>query len=146
MLKKIPLALIVLLVLMQLYRPEKNISTEKEPASDFLLVNNAPENVAVIFKDACYDCHSNNTKYPWYSEVAPVSWWLANHIDEGKEHLNFSAWTDYNLKKKNHKLEEIIETVEKRQMPLKSYLPMHPEAKLSEAQITTLTDWVKTLQ
>ena len=75
-----------------------------------------------------------------------MSWWLANHINEGKEHLNFSAWTEYNLKKKNHKLEEIIETVEKRQMPLKSYLPMHPEANLSEAQITMLKDWVKTLQ
>ena len=143
--KKILLGLLVIIIAMQLYRPAKNISTEI-PTTDFLVVNNAPENIATMFKGACYDCHSNNTVYPWYAEVAPVSWWIANHVDEGKEHLNFSTWSEYTDKRKEKKLDHIDETVQKREMPLKTYVPMHPEAKLTDEQIKQLTDWVKTLQ
>ncbi len=85
-------------------------------------------------KTSCYDCHSNNTKYPWYSEVAPISWWIADHVTEGKDELNLSLWTTFSDKKRNHKLEEMIELIEKKEMPLESYLPMHSEAELSESQ------------
>ena len=145
MLKKILIALVILLVGIQLYRPAKNIS-EGTPETDFLIVNNADESMATLIKNACYDCHSNNTKYPWYAEVAPFSWWIAHHVDEGKEELNFSEWSTFTEKKKNHKLKEIIEEVEKRKMPMESYLPMHPEANLTDDQIKQLTDWVRTLQ
>ncbi|MCB0458716.1 MAG: heme-binding domain-containing protein [Flavobacteriaceae bacterium] len=145
MLKKIIIALVILLVGIQFYRPAKNIS-EETPTTDFLVVNNADESMATLIKNACYDCHSNNTNYPWYSEVAPFSWWIADHVKHGKEELNFSEWSTFTEKKKNHKLKEIIEEVEKRKMPLESYLPMHPEANLTDDQIKQLTDWVRTLQ
>ena len=145
MLKKIIIALVILLVGIQFYRPAKNIS-EETPTTDFLVVNNADESMATLIKNACYDCHSNNTNYPWYAEVAPFSWWIADHVKHGKEELNFSEWSTFTEKKKNHKLKEIIEEVEKRKMPLESYLPMHPEANLTDDQIKQLTDWVRTLQ
>lgn len=144
MLKKILLGLLVILVLIQFYRPAKNIATET-PKTDFLAVTNPTNSTAKLIKDACYDCHSNNTKYPWYNNIAPVSWVIAHHVDEGKEHLNYSEWSTFSVKKKNHKLEEMIEMIEEREMPLESYLPMHPEAKLSNEQITELNAWFKTL-
>ena len=145
MLKKIIIALVILLVGIQFYRPAKNI-LEETPTTDFLVVNNADESMATLIKNACYDCHSNNTNYPWYAEVAPFSWWIADHVKHGKEELNFSEWSTFTEKKRNHKLKEIIEEVEKRKMPLESYLPMHPEANLTSNQIKQLTDWVRTLQ
>lgn len=144
MLKKILLGLLVILVLIQFYRPAKNIAIET-PKTDFLAVTNPTNNTAKLIRDACYDCHSNNTKYPWYNNIAPVSWVIAHHVDEGKEHLNYSEWSTFSVKKKNHKLEEMIEMLEEREMPLESYLPMHPEAKLSNEQITELNAWFKTL-
>lgn len=144
MLKKILLGLLVILVLIQFYRPAKNIATET-PKTDFLAVTNPTNSTAKLIRDACYDCHSNNTKYPWYNNIAPVSWVIAHHVDEGKEHLNYSEWSTFSVKKKNHKLEEMIEMLEEREMPLESYLPMHPEAKLSNEQITELNAWFKTL-
>ncbi len=145
MLKKILKILLVILVLIQFYRPEKNISSEIT-TTDFLVTTKASEDIVSIFKTSCYDCHSNNTSYPWYAEVAPVSWWIAHHIDEAKEELNFSEWSTFSEKKKNHKLKEMIEQLEEREMPLKTYLPMHSEAKLSNEQIVLLTTWVKSLK
>lgn len=145
MFKKIIIVLVIVFALMQLYRPAKNVSTEI-PKTDFLIVNMADEGMTQLIQNACYDCHSNNTKYPWYAEVAPLSWWIASHVDEGKEELNFSEWSTFTEKKRNHKLKEIIEEVEKHKMPLESYLPMHPEANLTAEQRTQLTDWVKSLQ
>jgi hypothetical protein len=105
----------------------------------------SPE-VETIFKDACYNCHSNKTSYPWYAEVQPVTWWLANHVREGKEHLNFDEFTSRRIAYQNHKLEEIGEMVEKKEMPLPSYtwLGLHPEAKLSEAQRELIIQWART--
>ena len=144
MLKKILKVLLVILVLIQFYRPEKNISS-KVLDTDFLVVTNANDNIASIVKTSCYDCHSNNTAYPWYSEIAPVSWWIAHHVDEAKEELNFSEWSTFSDKRKNKKLEEIVEELEEKEMPLKTYLPMHSEAKLSDEQVVLLTTWVKGL-
>ena len=144
MLKKILKILIVVLVIIQFYRPQKNISTEVA-ATDFLVVAKADDTIASIIKNSCYDCHSNNTQYPWYAEVAPLSWWIAYHVDEAKEELNFSEWSTFSEKRKNKKLKEIVEELEEREMPLKTYLPMHPEAKLSDKQIVLLTTWIKSL-
>ncbi|MBJ2172940.1 heme-binding domain-containing protein [Aureibaculum sp. A20] len=142
MVKKIVIGLLLVIVAIQFYRPEKNISIET-PDTDFLVVNGTDANLAATIKASCYDCHSNNTAYPWYAEVAPVSWWVANHVNDGKKHFNFSIWDTYSDKKKDHKLEENIEMIEEKEMPLESYLPMHPEAKLSEEQQKELIAYFK---
>ncbi|MCB0474644.1 MAG: heme-binding domain-containing protein [Flavobacteriaceae bacterium] len=143
--KKVFLILLIIIIAMQFYRPAKNMASET-PATDFLVVNHAPENISEMIRGACYDCHSDNTVYPWYAEVAPVSWWIANHVEDGKKHLNFSTWADYDDKRKAKKLDHIDEALTKRFMPMKVYIPMHPEAKLSDEQIKSLTDWVKSLE
>ena len=91
-----------------------------------------------MLKSSCYDCHSNHTKYPWYNNVTPVSWWIASHISEVKEELNFSEWENYTLKKKKHKLKEIIEETGEGEMPLRSYLWTHVEANYQRIK---LIDW-----
>lgn len=102
--------------------------------------------VAQILKNACYDCHSNEVKYPKYAYIAPISWSIKHHINEGRERVNFSEWMNYNADQKKHILEEIIETVESKEMPLKGYLPMHPEANLTDVQRKILNDYFKDLQ
>jgi len=144
MLKKTGITLVIIFTIIQFYRPEKNSSSENS-ISDFLIVTNANDTIKSIIETSCYDCHSNNTNYPWYAEVAPLSWWIAHHVDEAKEELNFSEWSTFSKKKKNHKLKEMIEQLEEREMPLNTYLPMHPEAKLSEEQIALLITWIKSL-
>lgn len=127
---------------MQFYRPEKNISQGNHTLV-FLEETNPPNQVQEILQESCYDCHSNNTSYPWYNNVAPVSYWMSDHINEGKEHLNFSDWENYTLKKKDHKLEELIEEVEEGKMPLKEYKWTHDSAKLTQEQIDSLVSWAK---
>jgi hypothetical protein len=95
--------------------------------------------------DKCYDCHSNNTVYPWYYNIQPVAWWMAGHVDEGKEHLNFSEYKKYPAKRAAHKLEEVIEMIDEDEMPLKSYLVAHPEAKLSQQDKDAINTWIKSL-
>ena len=90
-------------------------------------------------KENCYDCHSNQTIYPWYAEIAPVNYWLADHVKDGKKHFNVSAWKDYSIKKKDHKLEELLEMVEEGEMPLDSYTWLH--GKLSENATKLLLQW-----
>lgn len=101
------------------------------PQYEFFTVASVPENVQSIFRTSCYDCHSNHTAYPWYSKIAPFSWMLANHIKEGREHLNFSEWGNYSKKDKIELIEECFEEIEEGNMPLKSYLLIHTDAKLS---------------
>lgn len=99
-----------------------------------------------MLNNACYDCHSNTTVYPWYSQIAPVSWWLKRHIDEVRAELNFSEWGDYSAKKADHKLEECGEKVEKGAMPLNSYTWTHRDAKLSADQRKVLTEFFEKLR
>ena len=101
---------------------------------------------ARIIKDACYDCHSHETKYPWYASVAPVSWWIGHYIEEARGHLNFSTWAAYDAEKKAHKAEECAEEVEKGLMPLKPYAKMHSEARLSDEQRERLISWFKSVE
>ena len=114
-----------------------------ESSQDFIIQTNAPDEVAEILKTSCYDCHSNETNYPWYSNVAPISWWVGDHIKEGREELNFSAWGTFSEKRKKKKLHEIEEEVEEGEMPLSSYTLTHSDADLSDDQKEVLISWVK---
>ena len=138
--KTILLILVGVLVLSQLVPVDRSVP-EVDPAQDFLTAVNAPAEMASLIKDACYDCHSYQTKYPWYAKVSPVSFWIQGHINGGREHLNFSEWTAYPAEKAAHKLEECYEEVEELHMPMKSYTWLHPEAKLSEAQVGAMAQW-----
>ena len=143
--KRILLVLLLAFIVMQFIRPDRNIS-DVVLDSDLVKVTNTPDEIQTILKTSCYDCHSNNTAYPWYSNIAPVSYWLDDHIEHGKGHLDFSQWSTYSAKKKAHKLEELIEEVKEHKMPLDSYLWIHKDAKLSEDQITQLTNWAQNLR
>ncbi len=134
--------LVILMVTIQFFRPDKNEGDMK--LAPFLADTNAPTEVGEIIKNACADCHSNRTKYPWYSNIAPISFKMAAHVIEGKEELNFSEWQSYSIKKKDHKLEEIIEELDEKEMPLKSYLLMHNEARLTNKQVEMMKNWAST--
>ncbi len=101
----------------------------------------APENVMAILQRSCYDCHSNETVWPWYSYVAPASWLIARDVHEGREELNFSQWTSYSEKQKRHKRKECGEEVEEGEMPLWFYTPLHPEAELLPEDVEALLRW-----
>ncbi|MCP3932803.1 MAG: heme-binding domain-containing protein, partial [Bacteroidetes bacterium] len=126
----------------QFFRIDKT-NPPADPAKDFITLTNPPAEIGHLLKVACYDCHSNLTQYPWYSNVAPVSWWVKSHITHGRKHLNFSTWSDYKQKKQAHKLEECYEELEKGNMPLKSYPLTHPEARLNDEQNKVLINWFK---
>ncbi len=100
----------------------------------------APENVQAILKRSCFDCHSNHTTFPWYSSIAPVSWFTKYHVKEGREHMNFSTWASYEDEKKLKFLQKIPKAI-KSKMPLPSYLLIHKEAKLSDADKEAITKW-----
>ena len=138
--KKILLGLLVILVVMQFFGIDKTNPPVIEEI-DFITLEQPPDNVAIMLKEACYDCHSNRTKYPWYTNVAPVSWWIKGHIDHGRQNLNFSDWGNFSDGKKEHKLEECIEFVQEKRMPLLSYIIAHPEAKISEEQRLAMAQW-----
>lgn len=101
--------------------------------------------VSQILVQACYDCHSVETTYPWYTDVVPVSWLVFHHVEEGRAELNFSEWKLYSEEKQAHKLDEIVEVVSSGEMPIKGYTLIHPAARLSDEQIKTITDWAEGL-
>lgn len=143
MLKKILIGLLVVLVIIQFFRPEKNDSNDNTYA--ITTAYEVPKEVDNILRVSCNDCHSNNTVYPWYSNVQPVAWWLDDHVEHGKGHLNFSEFTNRPIAIQNHKWEEVVEMVEKKEMPLKdyTYLGLHPEANLTDEQRELLISWAK---
>lgn len=143
--RKIFLILAILFIAIQFIPVELNQS-EDISKDDFIATTNPPKEITTLLKTSCYDCHSNNTVYPWYDRIAPVSWWINEHVEHGKSELNFSEWNTYTKKRQNHKLKEIIEETEKAKMPLESYLIMHGDAKLSEEQIMSLKKWVNTIK
>ena len=142
-LKYILLLGLAALVVMQFIRPEKNQGGYESMAS-FEAETKPSEAVRAILKESCYDCHSNHTRYPWYAEVAPISYWLADHVDEGKEHFNVSEWESYSVKKKDHKMEELIEEVEEGEMPLESYTWTH--GGLTQDQRELLVQWAQVVR
>lgn len=118
---------------------------ENKPEDDCNIVNSEllSDSVSGLLRTSCFDCHSDQKDFPWYSRVAPVSWLLAKHINEGKSHLNFSEWEGYSKREKTGKLEDIKAELESGGMPPKSYLLMHPEAKMNPEEVTTLVTWAE---
>ena len=140
--KKIILGIIALVVVIQFFRIDKS-NPPIDPAIDMINVVDTPPEVELILNTSCYDCHSNKVVYPWYSNVAPISWWVKKHINEGREEFNFSEYGTYSDRRKDHKLEEIVEMVEEGEMPLESYLIIHGDAKLDDVKKSQLKDWAK---
>lgn len=144
-LKKIALLLLIILLISQFFGPEKNEGS-LESVTAFIAETNPPENVKKILETTCFDCHSAKTTYPWYNNITPVNYWLDAHVKDGKKHLNFSKWNDYSVKKKEHKMDELYEEVEKGEMPLNSYTWTHSEANLTQEQIDAVVVWGKKVQ
>jgi hypothetical protein len=138
--KKFLGVLFILLIVIQFIRPAKNISTDLF-ASDITRIYNVPQNVSVILKKACTDCHSNNTVYPWYALIQPVGWWLNNHIKEGKRELNLSEFGAYTIARQYKRLDEMAEQVNKGEMPLTSYTLIHTNASLTDTEKHALITW-----
>ena len=135
-LKTAGLVIVGFLLVAQLIPVDRTNPPESSPLA-------IPAEVEPILQKACYDCHSNKTKWPWYSGIAPLSWWITDHVSEGRRELNFSEWDSIPAEKHAKKFEEIAEEVEEGKMPLSSYTPAHPEANLTPQEVATLADWAK---
>lgn len=141
LIKKGALIIVLVLICIQFFDTDKNIAvTVSENAIEKHYKISA--HVQGLLKTSCYDCHSNNTEYPWYNNVQPVKWWLADHVKSGKRHLNFDEFYSYPKEKKLHKLDEVAETIKEGEMPLDSYTSVHQNAKLSDADKLEIEKWV----
>ena len=145
MVKKIVYFLLIALVIAQFFGPEKN-QGDLTSLDAFYAETKPSDDVRLILEQACFDCHSNVTKYPWYSKITPINYWMADHVEEGKEELNFSKWSAYSTKRKDHKLEETVEMIEKGKMPLDSYTWAHKDAVLTEVQKQAIKEWVDSVR
>jgi hypothetical protein len=138
MTKKVLYAVLALLVLSQFY-PVDHTNPPVDPNLNFQL----PDSLAGMLHSACYDCHSFETHWPWYSYVSPVKFWVVDHVNHGRGNLNFSEWYKMSADERQDMKEEIWEEVANGKMPLESYLWMHPEAELIEEQKRILRNWSK---
>ncbi|MBL0145065.1 MAG: heme-binding domain-containing protein [Chitinophagaceae bacterium] len=143
--KKLFFVLLLAFIAIQFFRPAKN-KAEGVSANDITTKYTVPQDVQAILKTSCYDCHSNNTNYPWYSQIQPVAWWLDDHIKEGKRELNFSEFATYRIGRQYKKLEEINKEVKEGEMPLSSYTLIHKDAIPNDQQKLSLANWVTTLR
>jgi len=139
--KRIGVVLLVLVFLIQFIRPAKNrgLVTGK---TEIGRIYNIPLPVKGILQKACYDCHSNHTRYPWYAELQPVAWFLEKHIREGKRDLNFSEFGAYSDRRKVSKLKAIAAQIRDGEMPLRSYTWLHPEARLTGIEKSKIIQWI----
>lgn len=137
--------MLLALILIQFIEPVRNESSAPQP-DDIFSRYAASDTIRAMINTSCYDCHSNNSEYPWYAEIQPLAWWLNYHIKEGKDELNFSDFAAFNTRFKSHKLDEIMELVDKKEMPLKSYLITHSEARLSEKDRKEIIKWAGELK
>lgn len=144
-LKIAAISVAVLFLLAQLIRPDLT-NPPVNPAERLEASVEVPAEVAAILKRSCNDCHTNETAYPWYSNITPVNWWLKSHFEHGREHLNFSTWARYTPNQKVKKLEEVCEQLESNEMPLPSYLLGHRDAILSADDKKLLCDWAQRTQ
>lgn len=142
---KISLLVVLAIVVIIQFVGNKLPANSNDLSKDFALTENAPKEVKAILSKACYDCHSNQTSYPWYSYVAPVSWLVIKDVKEGREELNFSEWSDQSKRRKVKILNEMAEEIEDKKMPLPVYTITHRDAKLSDDEITAITSWTKTV-
>ncbi len=138
--KKTGLVILVLIIGIQFIQPAPNKSGQVLPI-DISKIYKVPENVQAILKKSCYDCHSNNTNYPWYAKIQPAGWWLASHIKKGKEDLNFSEFGNYSTFRQQSKFNSIYHSIEDGTMPLRSYTFVHRNSKLSRTEQETIINW-----
>lgn len=141
-LKIVAVVLFVAFLAVQFYRPDR-IAPPIIESETLETSTQVPDAVEQILTRSCNDCHTNHTNYPWYSQIAPASIFLAHHIEEGRAGLNFSIWNTYQKNRKRRKLDQICEQVTEKEMPLPSYLWVHWNAKLSQEDIKTLCDWTQ---
>ncbi|MEN3322213.1 heme-binding domain-containing protein [Mariniflexile soesokkakense] len=139
--KIIMLVLLVVFVGIQFVPTTRNQS-DTIPETDFMIVNKVPNNIKSKLQASCYDCHSNNTQYPWYNKIQPIAWFLEDHIIKGKAELNFNEWDALSIRRKASMLRSIIKQIEKGEMPLDSYTLIHRNAKFSEEDKTTIIQWM----
>lgn len=132
--------ILIIFLGMQFFQPDKN-NNDVVVTNGITAVVNVPDNVNALLHQACYDCHSNNTEYPWYSNIQPIGWWLADHIKEGKRELNFDEFATYKTKRQLKKLDEVKKSQQDGWMPLKSYTWMHGDAKLTDAEKKAIINW-----
>lgn len=143
--KKIAVGLLIVLFGLQFVRPQKNESAGATP-NDIKTKFEVSPQVLNILKTSCYDCHSNNTIYPWYTNIQPIGLWMQDHVNEGKDELNFSEFAAYSAKRADHKMEEVIEVLQENEMPLSSYTLIHGNAKLSDDQKLAVINWAKDIR
>jgi hypothetical protein len=144
MVKKILLGLLAIFIISQFFPANLPEVIQDNPA-DLLLNNDVPKEIGDILKTTCYDCHSNETVYPWYSYVSPVKFLVSKDTRKGRKHLNFSEWENYSMEDKLEVLDEISEEVEEGEMPMKIYPIVHPDAKLSDVDREVLISWAEDL-
>lgn len=142
-LKVVVLVLVAGLVVIQFFRVDQTNPAINESETLEAAVS-VPPDISMLLARSCNDCHSHKTIYPWYVNIQPGGWFMRDHIDHGREHLNMSVFNTYNAKKQAHKLEEICEMVESSAMPLPSYLWLHGNAVLAPSEAKALCDWAKT--
>ena len=143
--RKILLIIVIVFVAIQFIQPSKNKSEQEFP-TDISNVVIIPGEVKEVLKTSCYDCHSNNTHYPWYSFIQPAAWWMASHIKEGKADLNFSEFGNYTKRKQRNKLQAIAKSIQDETMPLSSYTLLHTSAKLSTEKKALIINWATTMK
>lgn len=125
--------------------PIDKVNVPVKATEDFVQIKSTPQHVQAIMKKACYDCHSNETRYPSYAKLAPLSWSVKNHVNQGRKYMNWSIWGTYNDDLKKGMIEKTINSIEKKTMPINGYVIYHPEAKLTEAEREVLIKYFKTL-
>jgi len=144
MFKKIMWVLLAALIIIQFIHPKKNKSEGPQP-NYIGAVYPVPADVKPILEKACLDCHSNNTRYPWYASFQPIHWWMNKHVVDGKKHINYDEYTNRPLRYQYHKMEETIEMVKEGEMPLKSYTWTHKDAKLTADEKAKITGWAQSV-
>lgn len=132
--------LLLTFMVMQFFQPDKN-NNSVILSNDISSVVTVPDDVNLILHSACYDCHSNNTEYPWYTNIQPAGWWLSSHINDGKRHLNFNEFATYTTERKREKLDDVSKSIKEDWMPLNSYTWMHKDARLTAAQKQLIINW-----
>ena len=145
MIKKILVVLLIIFIIIQFIRPKKNIQAGPEP-SDISTLYPIPADVDSILSIACKDCHSNNTRYPWYNNFQPVAWFLANHVKDGKRSFNLNEFATYPVARQYDKIEEIKKQIDKGEMPISSYTLIHKDAILSDAQKKVVINWSENIR
>ncbi len=141
-LRRIVLALVVFLVVAQ-FIPVPRTNPTVDPSKTLAATTPVPPEVAAIFERSCQDCHSNLTKWPWYSHVAPISWGVWHDVTGGRSHMNLSEWGTYSARRKDTRLGDIVEQITSGEMPDSKYLLLHRDAKLTQQDKKTLIDWAE---